>query len=131
VEVGASSKIDKGSSMHILIADKQSSVRSALALLLREQAAVGQVGAINRKDQVIPAVETLKPDLILLDWELVDEHTLTALRRLASPPLIVVLSSQPEAQEKAQAAGVDAFISKCAPPDEVIETLRRILNGNI
>jgi two-component system, NarL family, response regulator DesR len=109
--------------MRILIADKQSRVRSALALLLQKQTEFVQVGAISRKEQLLPTAQTLKPELILLDWALVGENTIPALRRIIPCPMIVVLSSQPEAQEYALAAGVEAFISKSAPPDEVIRTL--------
>jgi DNA-binding NarL/FixJ family response regulator len=109
--------------MRILIADNQSRVRSALALLLQKQTEFVQVGAISRKEQVLPSVQALKPELILLDWALVGENTIAALRQVTPRPLIVVLSSQPEAQEYALAAGAEAFISKSAPPDEVIRTL--------
>jgi DNA-binding NarL/FixJ family response regulator len=112
--------------MRILIADDMPKVRTALQLLLREQAALEVVGAIARSADLMISVQILHPDLILLDWELAGESThaiLSELRRLEAVPSIVALSSQPEAREAALAAGVDAFISKSDPPEHLLSTL--------
>ena len=112
--------------MRIIIADDRSKVRGALQLLLGQQPALSVVGEIARPGEVVNSVQTLRPDLLLLDWELAGAETpqlLSQLRRLDYRLFVIALSSQPEAREAALAAGVDGFISKSEPPEQVLDTL--------
>jgi DNA-binding NarL/FixJ family response regulator len=73
------------------------------------------------------------PDLILVDWELPDLQPTQFLQQLHEqyPALnVVALSSHPEAQVSALAAGVDAFVSKGDVPERLLLTLHRLAAWN-
>ncbi len=109
--------------MRIMIADDQSYVRSALRVLLRQEPDVIVVGeAVNMK-QTLEQAAGQRPDLVLLDWELPGQNGISVLAKLraARPGLVVIaLSGRPEARRAALAAGVDAFVSKGDPPEQLL-----------
>jgi DNA-binding NarL/FixJ family response regulator len=118
--------------MRIVIADRHAEVRSALRLLLEN---------IDHDWSVIAEVSDLKglqscsnlqdADLVLLEWTLPGLSSAAGKQRLSDirgrgQPLIVALGSSFDDGLRAQAAGVDAFISKIEPPERVITVLREI-----
>jgi DNA-binding NarL/FixJ family response regulator len=115
--------------MRILIADDQANVRSALALLLEQESQFTIAGEAADAVGLLQAVRRLNPALLLLDWELpglAADHLLRLLRYEQPHLLIVALSSRPEAEASAQAAGADAFISKSALPEHVLTAVRLV-----
>ena len=110
--------------MHILLADDQAKVRSALRLLLEQQPGVQVIG------EALNAAELLDqktcPDLVLLDWELpglAPDSALHALRALCPRLKIIALSGRPQARQAALDAGADAFVSKIDPPERLLAAL--------
>ena len=113
----------KDDKLRVLIADDQPHVRSALLLLLRQESDVAVVGEAGDTDQALELVAGRQPDLVLLDWELPGRGGTATLARLqaARPGLLVIaLSGRPEARRAALAAGVDVFVSKGEPPDQLL-----------
>jgi len=128
--------------MRILLADDQPQVRSALRLLLEQEAGLTVVGEAGEIDDLVAQAEATRPDVILMDWELPDRRPrsgalhprralVSALRSLCPQALLIALSGRPEAGRTAMEAGVDAFISKGDPPEILLLTLRsaRAISG--
>jgi DNA-binding NarL/FixJ family response regulator len=116
--------------MRILIADDQANIRSALTLLLEQEAQFEIVAEAAEAAGLLQAVRKNNPDLLLLDWELPGlegEHLLHLLRYGQPHLLIVALSSRPEAEAQAIKAGADAFISKGALPEQVLTAVYNLL----
>ena len=120
--------------MHVLLADDQTMVRSALRLLLGQEPAVQVVGEAADATGLLLVVGEKAPDLILLDWELPGLPIDRLLRLLwhERPSLkIIAMSSRPEAESAALAAGVHAFISKNEAPDRVLAIVQSLIEkGN-
>ena len=113
--------------MRVLLADDQFEVRWALRVLLQEEAHLFLVGEVIKTQELVRQAQRTQADLILLDWELPGRPTaaiLTALHALPCHPKVIALSGRPEAQRAALAAGVDAFVSKGDPPDQLLGVLR-------
>jgi len=113
--------------VRVLLADDQVHVRSALRLLLENEPQIEVVGEAAETASLLAQINTLHPDLVLLDWELPGQQgsDLLATLRLQHPQLLVVaLSGRSEAYNRATQAGVDAFISKGDPPSCVLSVLR-------
>lgn len=113
--------------MRILLADDQKKVCSALQLLLGLEPGVEIVGETAEARHLLQQVEQTLPDVILLDWELPGFSPNGLLHRLHAlfPGLkVIALSGRPEARQAALEAGVDAFVSKCDPPDRLLAALR-------
>ena len=112
--------------MRILLADGRPKVRFALRVLLERQPGLEVVGEASDACQLLSQVGEVRPDLVLLGWEL---PGLTALESLSSmrdvcPGLsVIALSGRPEARHEALAAGADGFVSKVDPPDRLLEAV--------
>ena len=116
--------------MKVLLADDQPAVRSALHLLLEQEAGFQVVGEAADATGLLLAAANKGPDLLLLDWELpgLPAGQLLRLLRYERPSLkIIAMSSKPEAQQAALNAGVHAFVSKSEPPERVLAIIRALL----
>lgn len=116
--------------MRVFLADDQESVRSALRLLLEQEAGMEIVGEAGDAAHLLALVEQAAPDVILLDWELpglpgVD--LLRLLRFLRPGTAIVALSGRPESCQEANKAAVNAFVSKCASSEALLAVLHALL----
>ncbi len=119
--------------MKVLLADDQPEIRSALRLLLQQEAWLSVAGEAEDFTQLLAVAAELEPDLVLLDWELPSldrsrpeswsANMLSALRDAAPSVRIVALSGRPEARNAALEAGVDAFVSKGDPAEHLLSTL--------
>ena len=79
-------------------------------------------------------VEASEADVLLLDWQLPGAsmiELLSDLRALKPPPKIIILSVKPEIEAPALSAGADAFVSKSAQPDELLEVVRSLKEGKV
>ncbi len=116
--------------MKVLLADDQPAVRSALHLLLEQEAGFQVVGEAADATGLLLAAANKAPDLLLLDWELpgLPAEQLLRLLRYERPSLkIIAMSSKPEAHQAALDAGVHAFVSKSEPPERVLAIIRALL----
>jgi DNA-binding NarL/FixJ family response regulator len=119
--------------VRVILADDQPVVRSALRLLLTTKTHHTIIAEAATADELIAHVQTHEPDLILLDWGLPGEQpaAFLALFRERWPAIIViVLSSQREAQAEALQAGAAFFVSKTSLPDEVLSVLEKLPDGD-
>jgi DNA-binding NarL/FixJ family response regulator len=119
--------------MRILIADDESNVRSALRLLLEQERDLLVVAEAIGITDLFTLAHTTKPELLLLDWELMgaEGHKVAASLRILFPGLVIVaLSGRPEAHQAALAGGAHAFVSKGDPPEQLLHTIRDLQNVN-
>ncbi|MDO9712503.1 response regulator [Paracraurococcus lichenis] len=119
--------------MKLLIVDDHAVIRSGLHRLLGTLPELEiSEAAISR--EALSMVQAAPPDLVLLDLGLPDLCGFELLRRLllVQPALrVVVFSMHPEAFRASQAlrAGAAGYLSKRAPPEEVLEAVRRVAKG--
>lgn len=119
--------------MKILLADDDIEVRSALQVLVSQQPCMKVVGEADEISALLPTVWYTRPHLIVLDWELpgrVEAALIAWLHALQPRPFILALSSQPEAEDQALAAGVDAFVSKGSSGEHLLNVLSKILSSS-
>jgi DNA-binding NarL/FixJ family response regulator len=113
--------------MHVLLADDQAKVRSAMRLLFEQDPDIEVIGEAVDATGLLDWVGAVCPDMVLLDWELpggAGEELLSAIRASCSLTSVVALSGRPEARPAALDAGADAFVSKGDPPERLIEAVR-------
>ena len=91
-------------------------------------------GATEVNDQVLSAIDTLPPDVALVDTDGSSDDSLTLARKIKhrSPNIgLIVLASNPNDTQlfrvlKAQAA---AYLSKEITADELVDTVRQVARG--
>jgi two-component system, cell cycle response regulator DivK len=116
----------------ILVAEDQEDLRAILHFTL-EGAGYEVVDAMNGGEAVAKA-ETERPDLILMDIQMPVLEGYEATRRIkalpgmAATPVIAVSSFAMKGdEEKARAAGCDAYVTKPYSPKQVLVLVQRIL----
>jgi DNA-binding NarL/FixJ family response regulator len=119
--------------LRILLADDQERVRYGLRILLGQQPGWQVIGEAFDAENLLNLASVIDPDLVLLDWNLPDmrpESVLFSLGRICQNIPVIVLSGQIEVKTQALEAGANAFVSKASPPDQLVETIRSVMNNN-
>ena len=123
--------------VRIVIADDHPIFRDALKLLLSREADFQVVGEVGHGDDVLPAVETHKPDILLLDLKLPGTHGLTILQKLqVSNPAttrVIVLTGSDDKSEfvHAMKLGTCGIVLKQSPTDLLFKGIRKVHAGEI
>ena len=113
----------------ILIAARQAPNRAALRLFLQERHASEVVGEAADSAELLAQLAAQQPNVVLLEWGLPDqpmEDLLPAVRGLDHRLEVIILSGRPELEPRARAAGADAFVSWCDPPQRLLAALQAI-----
>jgi DNA-binding NarL/FixJ family response regulator len=115
--------------MRVIVADDQAEVRSAVILLLAEKNGLEGIGEARDGESLLKTVKDLRPDLVLLDWELGEAKAGAAMNdlRLLNPHLaVIVLSTHPQVARPALTAGARAFVCKSDPPESLLKAIQNI-----
>jgi DNA-binding NarL/FixJ family response regulator len=116
-----------GFAMRVLLANQDASTRSSLGLLFKAQSDLDVVGPTDEVSQTLLDAETHRPEVVVLDLDLLGEQieaVIGALRSLDHPPVVVGVSVRAERRQIALDMGVDAFAYKGDPPDRLLATIR-------
>ncbi|MGW7531172.1 response regulator [Amycolatopsis sp. NPDC054798] len=120
--------------IRVLLADDQAMVRGALATVLGLEADIEVVAQVGAGDEVVAAAKETKPDVALLDVQMPGMDGLTAAAELktALPGCRVIICTtfgRPGYLARAMAAGAAGFVVKDAPPEQLVEAVRRVHSG--
>jgi two-component system, NarL family, invasion response regulator UvrY len=123
--------------MNILLADPHPEVLSALHLSINRLPGVSDVREAKSLIQMLAQCAQSCPDLILFDLDLVPParsqtlaETINIFHRLCPQGRLVAMSNRFDVEQEALAAGASGFISKTAPPDEVLADIVRLLKNH-
>jgi DNA-binding NarL/FixJ family response regulator len=112
--------------LRIFIAEPDRDLRLGLQMLLDPKPGMRVVGIAVRPAGLMQQVKAVKPDIVILDWQLVTampEGTIRKLKSVKSRPLIIVLHIRSESYVDAEAAGADYIFCKNIPPDQLVAFL--------
>ena len=115
--------------IRVLVADNDVRVRSALQILLKQEAGL-VIGECSDLESLVVQIREFKPDLLFLDWELRGRPATALLFATNVPdvrPKTIVLSRRPESEQAALAAGADAFVSKSDPPERLLFAFHKLV----
>ena len=118
----------------IVVIDPQPAVRAGLAMMLRTEPGLVPVGSAVGAADGLELVERQRPDVVLLDPQLLDGDGLGLCRRIRSvdhPPRVVFYTPDHESllNVLARVAGADGLVDKAAPPQELFEAIRVVARG--
>ena len=115
--------------IRILIVDDSTSFRMGMRALLEIQPDMEVAGEADCGRKAIESLEELQPDLILLDAKMpgLTGPEVTRLIRDRWPQMNIVLMTMfPDYRSKSINVGVDAFLTKGIPPEDVLSVIRGI-----
>ena len=120
--------------IRLLVADDQELIRSAFAALLTLQPDFEVVATVGRGDEVVAAAKAHHPDIALLDIEMpgLDGLAAAGLLRQEVPQcrsLILTTFGRPGYLRRAIDAGARGFVVKDAPPEQLVDAIRRVAAG--
>ena len=117
-------------SVAVVIVDRSPMARSGLASLLTNDARYQVVANVSDCETVLPQLDELKPDLLIIDPG-GDLRALETLRAAAPFARLLVMSAEPETLAGAVQAGADGFLLKDADGPEIIAAVDRLMNGEV
>ncbi len=120
--------------IRVLIADDQALVRGALAALLRLEYDIEVVAEVGSGAEAVAAASAHAPLVALLDVQMPGMDGLTAaaeLRTVAPQCRVIVCTTfgRPGYLARAMTAGAAGFVVKDAPPEQLVDAVRRVHAG--
>lgn len=120
--------------IRVLLADDQALVRGALAAMLGLEPDIKVVAQVGSGDEVVDAVREHRADVALLDVQMPGKDGLTAAAdlRAAVPSCRVIVCTtfgRPGYLARAMSAGAHGFVVKDAPPEQLVDAVRRVHAG--
>jgi DNA-binding NarL/FixJ family response regulator len=118
----------------VLIADQQPLFRQGIRSTLNQIADIDICGEVGSSNEVISAINTLYPDVVILDIELSlsDGMDLAkAIKQLLPTVAVILLSPQPNDDELFQAikSRVAGYLKRDISSNELVATIRRSAAG--
>ena len=120
----------------VLLVDDHPIVRQGLALLIDREPDLSVCGEAEGAHAAFHAIETLRPDLVVLDISLSGPDGLDVLKEIRVktenlPVLILSMHDESIYAERAMRAGANGYIMKQEATERVLVAIRRILQGNV
>jgi len=120
----------------VLLVDDHPIVRQGLALLIDREADLSVCGEAEGAHTAFHAIETLRPDIVVLDISLNGPDGLEVLKEIrvktgSLPVLILSMHDESIYAERAMRAGANGYIMKQEATEKVLVAIRRILQGDV
>ena len=113
--------------MRIVVASEDRSAGAAIGMLIGAQSDLELAGDVSEIGELLVNIKAQRPDLVVLDWEMLGQRIDTLLDLLElfdEPPMIVALSVHEDLRDAAMASGIVGFAFKGDPPTRLLETIR-------
>jgi DNA-binding NarL/FixJ family response regulator len=123
--------------IRIVIADDHPIFRDGLKQLLAREGDLQVVAEVGHGDEVLPAIEMHKPDILLLDLKMPGTHGLTILQKLqasnSTSTRVIVLTGSEDKSEfvHAMKLGTCGIVLKQSPTDLLFKSIRKVHAGEI
>jgi DNA-binding NarL/FixJ family response regulator len=120
----------------VLLVDDHPIVRQGLALLIDREPDLSVCGEAEGAHTAFHAIETLRPDIVVLDISLSGPDGLDVLKEIrmktaSLPVLILSMHDESIYAERAMRAGANGYIMKQEATEKVLVAIRRILQGEV
>jgi DNA-binding NarL/FixJ family response regulator len=131
--IGAPSGLLSAPTINLLLIDRATVMREALALLIEQQtnlAVVGQAASVREA-----ASSEANPDIVVVDIEMPEALPDELVRHLREffpeiPILVLTLAARPAQVQSALAAGADGYVLKSAPASNLLDAIHALVAGD-
>jgi DNA-binding NarL/FixJ family response regulator/class 3 adenylate cyclase len=120
----------------VLVVDDQALVRAGFRMILDAEKDIDVLGEAADGAEAVDAAHRMKPDVILMDVRMPNVDGLEATRRLLDGrdegPRILILTTfdLDEYVYEALRAGASGFLLKDTPPEQLVDAIRVVSNGD-
>jgi DNA-binding NarL/FixJ family response regulator len=120
--------------IRVLIVDDHLALRAGLSAVLGSEPGIVPLATAASEEELWPALQRTRPDVVVLDYHLPGEDGLAICRhikRTMPPPGVLVYSAYADAALAIPAAlaGADGVVHKGAPALELYEAIRLVARG--
>ncbi len=120
--------------IRLLLVDDQSLVRQGLKAMLSLETDLEIIGMAENGEEAIAQVETLQPDVVLMDLRMPVMNGTTSTRIICErfPNIkVLVLSTYDDDRDVAEAirAGAKGYLLKDMPSEELVDAIRCVFRG--
>ena len=120
--------------IRVLLADDQALVRGALAAMLGLEPDIEVVAQVSSGGEMLAAARAARPDVALVDVQMPGKDGITAAAELhrdmpACRIVVCTTFGRPGYLSRAMAAGAVGFVVKDAPPEQLVDAVRRVHAG--
>jgi two-component system response regulator DesR len=117
--------------IRVLCVDDDAATRTLYALIVGAEPDMECVASLPSAAELGEALAVERPDVVLLDLRMPGPDPMEALRhahRTHPRARVLVFSGldDPDSVEQAYASGAAAYLTKDAPPEEMLATIRRL-----
>ncbi|MFN8609966.1 MAG: response regulator transcription factor [Vulcanimicrobiota bacterium] len=121
-------------SISVLIVEDHPVVRSGIKMLLTEELDIQVLGEASNGREALTALETLKPDLLLLDISMPEVNGLEVTQHVREkyptmPILILTMHEDERYFFQLLRAGATGYIVKGAAPNDLVSAVRAVAAG--
>ncbi|MDO3413209.1 response regulator transcription factor [Saccharibacillus sp. CPCC 101409] len=121
--------------IRIVIAEDQRLLRGAMSSLLSLEDDIEVAGEAGDGEEALERIETLKPDVCLMDIEMPKLSGLDVAERLraegaACKVVILTTFARPGYFERGVEAGIRGYLLKDEPVEKLAESIRRVMQGH-
>jgi DNA-binding NarL/FixJ family response regulator len=126
---------ETGTEVRLLIADDHPSFRASLRALLSQADGLVVVGEASSGPAAVTQVETLQPDVVLMDLAMPGGDGIEATRRIADAAphvavLVLTMSDDDDSVFAAVQAGARGYVLKGAQRAELVRAIRAVAAGD-
>lgn len=130
----ARAAVSAGASISLVLIDDNRLLREGIAALIDQQPGFRVLAASADIDEAMEQVRLAKPDVVLVDFGLVDHDSIqltTMVRSEVSEARVIIMGLLPSHEDVADyvRAGASGFIMKDASFEEFFSTIRRVAAG--
>ncbi|MER2261856.1 MAG: response regulator transcription factor [Psychrobacillus sp.] len=118
--------------IRIIIAEDQRMVLGALGSLLDLEEDMEVIGKANNGEEALTLIKRLQPDICIMDIEMPIKSGLDAAEELKDHPCkVIILTTFARSGyfERARKAGVNGYLLKDSPSEELANSIRIIMDG--
>ncbi len=120
--------------IRVSVVDDHPAVRTGLWTVIRCEPGMTFGGSASSSEEAVELIERVRPDVVLVDYQLPREDGILLCQRLKSlsdPPKVIIYSaySAPSLAIPAILAGADGMSSKAALADELLNAIRLVARG--
>ena len=121
--------------LRLLIADDSDVLRTRLFDIISEIEGTQIVGQVGSAEEVIEAVESLSPDVVVLDIRMPGGNGFASLERIKNrknPPIVIMFTNYPYLQyrKRSMDLGADYFFYKAIEFDKLVSLIEDLIEAH-